>query len=88
MKIYDCDGKANIIGEKIRQQRKNLKMSQDILAIKMQLENIEMTQKVISRIEKQERFVADFELLAFAKILDVDIKWLLGISAIQAPFEL
>ena len=63
-------------------------MSQDVLAIKMQLENIDMSQKLINRIEMQERFVADFELLTFAKILDVDIKWLLGISSIQTSFDL
>lgn len=78
MKIYDYDGKANMIGPQIKAIRKQKRMSQEILAAKMQLENIELSQKGISRIEKQERFVTDYELYMFAKILNVDIYWLLG----------
>lgn len=79
MKIYNYEGKANIVGPKIREVRKKRHLSQDVLAAKMQLENIEISQKVISRIEKQERFVADYELIAFAKVLNVDIGWLLNL---------
>lgn len=32
----------------------------------------------ISRIESGERFVADYELQVFAKVLGVDVKWLLN----------
>ncbi len=32
----------------------------------------------ISRIEGGERFVADYELRVFAKVLGVDVKWLLN----------
>ena len=39
----------------------------------MQLENIEISQKVISRIENQERFVTDYELLTFSKVFNLDI---------------
>lgn len=80
MKIYDYNGKSNVIGPRIQEARKQLHYSQEVLAIKMQLENIEMTQKIISRIEKQERFVADFELIFFAKVLNVSISWLLGLD--------
>ena len=80
MKIYDYNGKANIIGQRLKQARKQLNLTQDMLASKMQLENVDVSQKVISRIEKQERFVSDYELLTFAKILNVDINWLLGIK--------
>lgn len=78
MKIYNYEGKANVIGPRVKQVRKQLKLSQDELAAKMQVKNIDVTQRVISRIETQERFVADFELRALAEILDVDIYWLLG----------
>lgn len=78
MKIYNYAGKANLVGPRIRQARKMRNLSQDMLAIKMQLENIEISQKVISRIEKQERFVPDYELLAFSKTLNVSVDWLLG----------
>lgn len=73
MKIYHYEGKGNIVGRKIREARLSQKLSQEELAIKMQLRNIGFSQKVISRIEKQERFVADYELLAFSEILKLDL---------------
>ena len=73
MKIYHYEGKANIVGRKIREARLSQKLSQEELAIKMQLRNIGFSQKVISRIEKQERFVDDYELLAFSEILKLDL---------------
>lgn len=73
MKIYNYDGKSNIVGKKIYEFRKKQKLSQEDLAVKMQLNNIEITQKVISRIEKQERFVTDYELLVFSRVLGVNI---------------
>lgn len=73
MKIYDYDGKSNIVGKKIYEFRKQKKLSQEELAAKMQLNNIEISQKVISRIEKQERFVTDYELLIFSQVLNVNI---------------
>ncbi len=74
MKIYNYEGKANIVGPRIKQLRISQKMTQEELAIKMQLENVELSQKVISRIEKQERFVADYELLTFCKVLKTDLE--------------
>ena len=50
-----------------------MNLTQEELAIKMQLENIEISQKVISRIENQERFVTDYELLTFSKVFNLDI---------------
>lgn len=73
MKIYNYNGKSNIVGKKIYELRKKQKLSQEDLAAKMQLNNIEITQKVISRIEKQERFVTDYELLVFSRVLGVNI---------------
>lgn len=80
MKIYNYEGNANIVGPNIKKNRIKLHLSQDTLATKMQLKNIEISQKVISRIEKQERFVADYELLAFSEVLKVDIYELLGVK--------
>ena len=79
MKIYDYEGKANIIGPNLKNARGEQKLSQEALAAKMQLKNIEVSQKVISRIEKQERFVTDYELLAFSDVLKLDIYELLGV---------
>lgn len=79
MKIYDYNGKANIIGPLIKETRICQNLTQEELAIRMQLECIEMSQKTISRIEKQERFVTDFELLVFLKVLKLDIQQILSI---------
>ena len=81
MKIYNYNGSANIVGKRIREARIAKNISQEELAIKLQLKNIIVGQKVISRIEKGERFVADFELLGFSEVLNVDLYWLFGISA-------
>ena len=80
MKIYDYNGSANIVGKRIREARIAKNISQEELAIKLQLKNIIVGQKVISRIEKGERFVADYELLGFSEILKVDLYWLFGIT--------
>ena len=46
----------------------------------MCLENtgIAVCRTTVSRIESGERYVADYELLALAKCLDVSTAWLLG----------
>lgn len=75
MKIYNFEGKSNLAGPKIKERRVQLNLSQDMLATKMQLHNIEISQKSISRIETQERFIPDYELFAFSEVLGVDIKW-------------
>jgi len=77
VKIYNYNGKANIVGKRILELRRKQKLSQEELAAKMQLNNIEISQKVISRIEKQERFVTDYELFIFSRVLGVDINDLL-----------
>lgn len=77
MKIYDYEGKKNICGERIRQARVILKLSQSELAAKMQVEGITIERDSISRIEIGTRFVTDYELMIFAKVLKADINWLL-----------
>ena len=80
MKIYDYGGKKNICGERIREARVVQRMSQSELAAKMQVEGITIERDSISRVEIGTRFVADYELKAFAKVLNVDIVWLLAIT--------
>ncbi len=80
MKIYDYNGRKNLAGERIREARWKKRMSQTELAIKLQLENIIIDRNSVSRIENGTRFIADYELRAFATILDVDVRWLLEIT--------
>lgn len=77
MKIYDYMGKKNICGANLRKQRVRKKLSQSVLAARMQLEGVNIERDSISRIERGERFVADYELLVMAKVLDVAVELLI-----------
>lgn len=78
MKIYYYEGKKNLCGDRIREARVIQRMSQTDLAARMQIEGIILERDSISRIEIGTRFVADYELMIFAKVLKVDIEWLLS----------
>ena len=79
MKIYDFNGNKNICGKRVKETRKKLKLSQENLAAKLQVEGVIIERDSISRIEIGTRFVADFELRALCKILNVTPEYLLGI---------
>lgn len=78
MKIYGYMGKCNLCGIRVKTARKRIRISQDQLAARMQVEGIQVNQRAISRIETGERLVTDYELMYLAKVLNVDIMWLLG----------
>lgn len=80
MKIYDYNGKKNIAGDRIREARLKKRLSQSDLAAKMQVEGIIIERDSISRIEIGTRFIPDYELPVFSRILGVSIEWLLGLS--------
>lgn len=63
-------GRNNICGEKIYTLRKNQvpKMSQRILAEKLQIRGIDVDKNAVQRIESGERFVTDIELKVLAEI--------------------
>lgn len=73
MKIYDYQGRKNVSGERIRELRIKKRMSQSELAARLQVEGVILERDSISRIESGARFVADYELYIFAKILGVDM---------------
>ena len=79
MKIYDFNGKKNICGEKVKQARKKQGLSQENLAARLQIEGINIERDSVSRIEIGTRFVADYELAALCKVLNVSPEYLLGI---------
>ena len=78
MKLYDFCGKKNVCGEKVREARKQKKMTQEDLAAKLQVAGVLVERNSICKLETGERFVADYELAALAKILDVSMEWLVG----------
>ena len=89
MKIYDYSGRANISGDRIHQARTAQRLSQDALAAKMQVCGVGLGREAMrtrvglgggatSRIETGDRFVTDYELAIFARVLGVSLEWLTG----------
>lgn len=76
MRIYDFEGKKNISGERIREARLKLRLSQSDLAARVQVEGVTMERDSISRIEIGTRFIPDYEIPVFARVLGVSALWL------------
>ena len=55
LRIYDFEGKKNISGERIREARLKLRLSQSDLAARVQVEGVTMERDSISRIENGRR---------------------------------
>ena len=49
----------------------------------MQVNGVIIEREAISKIETGDRFVTDYELLVFAKVLGVSVDWLLADEAMQ-----
>ena len=77
MKIYDFNGLKNISGDRIHQARTAKRLSQADLAAQMQVNGVIIEREAISKIETGDRFVTDYELMVFAKVLGVSVDWLL-----------
>ena len=78
MRIYTPDGRCNLSGERVREARLRLFLSQEALAVKLQLLGLQIGQMAVSRIETGKRLVPDFELPIIAEVLGVTTDWLLG----------
>ena len=77
MKIYSYRGKKNLCGDRIQEARLKQRLSQSDLAAKIQIEGVTLERDSISRIEIGTRFVTDYELKIFARVLRVNMEWLL-----------
>ena len=62
---------------RVFEERAFARLSQADLAAKMQIEGITIERDSISRIEMGTRFVPDYEIPLFAKVLNVPVDWLL-----------
>ena len=80
MKIYDFNGKKNISGQRIKEVRKRMNLSQENLAARLQLRGVIIERDSISRIEIGTRFVTDYELMTLSEILKVSPAYLLGLE--------
>lgn len=83
-KICYYDNK-NIISEKLKVLREQKGLSQSNLAAKLQTMNVNIDQQMISKIEKNNRQVTDYELACISKCLSVTPNDLLNFS--QMEFE-
>lgn len=66
----------NIIHDRLRKARDERGISQTDLAAKMQLLNVNIDQQMISKIEKNQRQVTDYELTCICKCLHVSLDWM------------
>ncbi len=71
MKKVEFEGNKNVISKKLKEVRCTKGISQQELAAKLQIMNINIDQQMISKIEKNMRQVTDYELLAISKCLGV-----------------
>jgi len=76
LRIYDFNGEKNISGDRIHQARTAIRLSQSDLAARMQVNGVTIEREAISKIETGDRFVTDYELMVFAKVLGVSMEWL------------
>lgn len=83
MKIYDFGGEKNVSGSRIHQARTAMRLSQSDLAARMQVNGVTIEREAISKIETGDRFVTDYELMVFAKVLGVSIDWLVKSNSIE-----
>ena len=80
MKIYDFNGRKNICGARVYEARTKKRLTQSELSARLQVRGITLKRDSISRIEIGTRFVADYEVVEIAKVLDVSPMWLLGLE--------
>ena len=68
---------AHAIGARIRQRRRQLKLTQENVRVKMELESVHVSRARFSRIEIGAALPDAAEILALAVALDVSCSWLL-----------
>lgn len=69
----------NIVGRRVAEARRgcNPALTQDALSGKLARLGIQLDRAAIAKIENNLRHVLDYELKALAKVLGVDVGWLL-----------
>ena len=70
-------GSRNIVGAKVARLRKEKKIKQKDMVAMLQSEGMDISETTMSRLEGQTRLVQDFELPILAKVLGVNVEWLL-----------
>lgn len=63
----------NVVGKNVREIREKAGITQEQLAIRLEMAGWHIDRFLISKIERGERQVLDIEVQLFAKVLDVSI---------------
>ena len=73
----------NIIGERLRKARLAFDppLTQDQLSGRLAGTGVQLDRVAITKVETGLRCAFDFEVRAFAEVLKVDVRWLLGMDA-------
>ena len=71
------EGLAKANGTRIEERRRQLKLTQETLRIKLELENAYVTRSQLSRLENGERLPDASEIIALSHVLKVSLQWLL-----------
>ncbi|MBX3731223.1 MAG: helix-turn-helix transcriptional regulator [Verrucomicrobiae bacterium] len=73
---------VNLVGERVKlaRRRRNPPLTQDELSGQLAAYGIQLDRVAISKIEGGSRYVSDFEVRAFSKVLGVSPAWLLGME--------
>jgi hypothetical protein len=81
------EGKKNIVGSRIRYAREHFRgrLTQDQLSGRLAALDLSIDRPAITKIELGLRHVYDFELVALAVALKVDVRWLLGLQETGGP---
>jgi len=69
----------------MRRARLAINATQDALSSRLAGERITLDRVAITKAENGQRCVFDFEVRALAKVLQVDVRWLLGIQESGGP---
>lgn len=75
----NIDGLNNVCGKNIYFFRKQMKISQRMLADLLQLDGLDIDKNAVQRIECGKRFVTDIELVHLAKVLKRSVTELLSV---------
>lgn len=69
--------KINISGKRIREVRIERGLSRESLSSRLMKEDIDISASAIANIENNTRTVVDYELCGIAKVLDIQVSFLL-----------
>jgi len=67
----------NICGDRLKIARSRKKMKQIDVAVALEEYEIYLNQSAIGKIERSERYLHDYEVLALSAIFEVSVEWLL-----------